>query len=94
LLGTWVDTDPKHEGFSFKFTEDRFVIQMGGTEQPLRYEVVGSTTDTITIVTHEELLGTDETKDLRITYRPVGSDALERLAKDGLDAGTLTRQGR
>lgn len=91
LLGTW--TDDAKKGFTFRFTKDTFVIEASGTEQPLRYEVLESTTDTITIVTHEELLGSDETRDTRITYRPLGSDTLERLAMDGVGAGTLTRQG-
>lgn len=89
LLGTW--TDPAKPGFSFEFTGEHFVIESGGTKMPLAYEVVESSPDTITIVTHEELLGTDETRDTRITYRVAGQ-SLERLATEGVSAGTLRRQ--
>jgi len=92
LLGTWIDAE--RDRFTFRFTEDSFVIETGGAETPLRYEVVEATADTITIVTHEELLGTDETRDTRLTYRPLGSHTLERLATEGIGAGKLTRQVR
>jgi hypothetical protein len=89
LIGTW--TDAAKPGFTFEFTQESFVLESGGTKMPLAYEVAESSRDTITIVTHEELLGTDETRDTRITYRVVDGKTLERLARDGVGAGTLKR---